>query len=327
MASHKTRERETLFILMLLATMACTGLGQTDEPDSSSNTLGSAIARIVEFVPPALISGQDSIPSIGGLIGKDDTAHIGELGSMTLLLRNGTVRQYDGPLTIVFDSEEDVDRGGLLAEISRLAKVLFGRQSSRNARLAVRRPSADTKPISVPIVYAPMDGSLMLDPPSEVKWQPIDMITLYRVTIFDEQKLVTREFVNGSSVDPSRIDVTFQPGVDYTLVVEACIQDTYLRSRDVRFKMANDEELQRIEDLIRVTAAEVTDDRLRTLLVAQMYLDYGLYEKYLSELDNLLAAAPFDRTALSCKMLFYEAHQRYDDAIAVAKNLLQGAKL
>lgn len=321
------RYQECLIIIMtLLFFLPVICLSAYASSDSAMADSSKIIARVVELSGPEEIYLADQNPvTIGTVLGIGDTLKLNAESYIVLILQDGSIAKYEGPVVVSPTVSPSPQHGGILAKLSSAIRNIFftGNKKEEEAMLGVRDPNnAQVLPLRVPRLLYPPSGTNLLVQPIRLTWQPVEGVILYAVSLYGSNKLLWQGETNTSSVDLPSADSPIRPGNDYLWVVEARIGNEFLRSEQAIFSVLDSEKASELSEHLLEIDALMANPKLRHILKAELYRDYGLMLNCYDEIRSVLRISPKDYTSLILQVQLLEEMEYYEDAIEVYKSLL-----
>lgn len=286
----------------------------------------SAVARVLEFnVAPEVNRPDRKAVSVDMILTDQDTLTLAEGTYITLVLRDGTVSRFEGPARISLTSPQSRREGSVLAKLSSAILDLFFSRSGgqEEAYLGVRNPTVNqVRPLRIPKVFYPPPGCNLVTPPRQLRWQPVEGILSYTVSLFDSRRLLWQGQANSAAIELPPADSLVCLGTTYLWVVEARVGDRAFRSEQAMFSVldeATSAELRR--DLVEIDKS-VTDPKLSHLLKARLYRSLDLKLECYREIQSLLEAFPGDYTASVINAELLEEMGLFQEAVEAYRTIV-----
>lgn len=286
----------------------------------------SAVARVLEFnVPPEINRPDNKIISIDMFLTYRDTLTLTEGVYVTLVLRDGTVSRFDGPATISLSSAPDRREGSVVARLTSAILSLFFSASptQEEAYLGVRHAATSRiEALRFPKVLYPPSGCSMVMPPRQLRWQPVEGILSYTVSLFDSHELLWQEKASSASIELPRDDSLVRPGMTYLWVVEAQVGDRIFRSKQAVFSVLDATTMAGLNRHLLEINESVADPKLKHLLRARLYRELDLLLESYGEIESLLQAFPQDYTASVINAELLEEMGLFQEAVKAYRTIV-----
>ena len=290
--------------------------------DSTEPGSDSVIARVLEFnIPPEINRQDQKTVSIDMILTDRDTLTLAEKAYVTLVLRDGTISRFEGPARISLISTQSHREGSVLAKLtSDILDLFFSRSDAQEeAYLGVRNPMmAQVQPLRIPRVLYPPPGCNLITPPRQLRWQPVEGILSYTVSLFDSHQLLWQGKSNSAAIELPQADSLVQPEMTYLWVVEAQVGDRAFRSEQAMFSVLDETTVAELNQNLSEIDQSIADLKLSHLLRARLYRNLDLKLECYGEVQSLLKMFPADYTAsiinaelLEDMGLFKEAVEAY----------------
>jgi len=259
------------------------------------------------------------------MITSADTLKLAEGASLSLILNDGTIAEYKGPSEITSISATKNQEPSILGKIGAALRTIFLAKDMKKdeATLGVRDATTmQSMPLRVPQMLYPPSGIILMSPPTQFRWQPIEGVIFYTVSLYGRNKLVWDGRTNASFIDIPKADSILEPGQDYLWVVLAEIGDNNLSSKQSTFSVLNESEALQIGEYLDQIDAEVQEERVRHYLKAELYRDHGLTLECYDEISAILKDSPDEYSALIMQANLLEEMTYYKAANNIYKILL-----
>jgi tetratricopeptide (TPR) repeat protein len=307
----------------VLVSVPC--IADTDVPDSAASFGDSVVARIIDCREPIkLTGGQPRSIRIGEELHKQDAIELSAEGQCTLIFRDGTVRTYDGPVSIYFDTPQPSATGNLLKKIAySIAEIFFvSDQSTEDAQLGTRTSWLDDPVDRVPRLVYPPDEIRLLQAPAYLKWRFVEGVTDYSVSVYEGNKLLLNTNSTDTSVEIDPDLWVMKTGASYVWRVKAIVGDSCLRSSPSTFYLVDESRRIDINRSVKSIDDSISDDRLARLMKGQLYRELGLLLDCYRELESVLTDYPDDATLLRAKAEVLYDMGLVEEALATYRELL-----
>ncbi|MBN1213787.1 MAG: hypothetical protein JXA92_14545 [candidate division Zixibacteria bacterium] len=317
-------------VLVTLILFLCGGIfssSNLNAADSTSVERDSAIARVLEFNTIVTVNrSEQKTVTNEMLLFAGDTLSVPENGSVTLLFRDGRVKQITGPARTTVSAGMETFPDKLLTRLTSALLNLFfaGEKEQEDAYLFVRDPMNNySAPVSVPPLVFPPDNCRLVDVPSQLRWQPVKGVYIYRVSIYDNHKLLWEGTTNQTTLDIPTGTFKFEPGNTYLWMVEARVGEVELCSQQADFYVLSDEERITLnQQLAEITGAPL-DDKLKSVLRIQFYRDRNLKLACYREIQMMLNNYPDDYSTLIMKAELLREMGFFEEAVEVYRNIVR----
>jgi len=324
---YRTTGGQVLVSLILLLLGGIFFSAELNAADSTSVESDSAIARVLEFNTVVTInrSEQNSISS-EMLLYAGDTLLVPENGFVTLLLRDGQIRQITGPNKVAVSAAMETSGNNMLTRLtSALLNLFFASEKEQeDAYLFVRNPMKNySAPVSVPPLLFPPNNCRLVDVPGQLSWQPVKGVYLYQVSIYDNNQLLWQGKTNRTSLNLPTGDFKFEPGYTYLWMVEAQVGEVNLCSQQANFYILNDKEKNTLNLQLEEIAGTQFDDKLKAVLKTQFYRDRNLKMDCYREIQALLKAYPGDYSTLIMKAELLREMGLFEEAVEVYRGIIR----
>jgi hypothetical protein len=284
------------------------------------------VARVLQCNGPVEINRSDEHLVVPGIyLSTKDTVIIPDGTQLTLVFQDGTIRQFKGPATVDFQSGSLQNQPGMLTKLAvSLKELLFSdEKTQQDVQMGVRHPGLPIEAIlKVPRLLVPIPGSALLQAPTQLRWQPIQGVFLYSVSMFDSnQRLWVKETKN-NSIDLSSSEVGFLPGNTYLWTVEAVIGNSTLRSDPASFKILDERHTAQLTEVLSKIDESSVDDLMNQTLKLHVYSDFNLKNECYRQAELILENHPGEYTAQMVKAQLLEEMGLYDQALEIYKAVL-----
>ncbi|UCD64167.1 MAG: hypothetical protein JSW34_01655, partial [Candidatus Zixiibacteriota bacterium] len=236
----------------------------------------------------------------------------------------------DGPRLIATanltaDEGKDSRLGKL---IQAFVSLFFSDDKEKNdAHLVVRDPMLKRlAPIRVPRLLFPPSECRLRAGPVQLRWEPVDGVHLYTVSIFDNKGLIHQETSSDNYVEIKQQDSLLSPAEKYYWVVEAKVGSGSVSSPERTFRLLDDAETARVDSLIAQQRAAVADERVSRLLAAGIYWESGLKADCYGELEEILDRWPGNYSAGLMKAQLLEDMGFYREASSIYRALIENTR-
>ena len=295
--------------------------------DSTRTAVDSTLARVLEFNTSVTINRPEQKTVTGEMrLYAGDTLMVPENGSVTLLLNDGKVRQITGPARVAIDDELGETDANMLAKLTSALLNLFfaGEKEQEDAYLFVRDPmNNNLSPVSVPPLVFPPNHCRLVDVPGQLRWQPVNGVYLYRISIYDNQQLLWQGTTNRTALDLPTGDFKFNPGNTYLWMVKAKVEGASLCSEQADFYILSSDEKDTLNRQLAEIDSARLDNRLKALLKTRFYRDRRLKVDCYREIQALLKTYPNDYSFLLMKADLLREMGLYEDAMEVYRSIVR----
>jgi hypothetical protein len=284
------------------------------------------VARVFQCNGPVEINRSNEHLAVPGMyLSAKDTVTIPDGTQLALVFQDGAVRQFKGPATVDFQSGSLQNQPGMLIKLAAsLKELLFSEEKTQpDVQMGVRHPALpDEAVLKVPRLLAPIPGTALLRPPAQLRWQPVQGVFLYSVSMFDSnQRLWVKETKN-NFIDLSSSEVGFLPGNTYLWTVEAVVGNSTLRSDPAAFKILDVKRSAQLTEVLSKIDESSVDDLMSQTLKLHVYGDLNLKDECYRQAELILENRPGDYTAQMIKAQLLEEMGLYDQALEIYKAVL-----
>ena len=316
-------------IVTLSAVLAVSSLsaGNSDETrEHETRPPDTSIARVLECSAPIEINRSDD-PAVhtGTRLTQQDTLYVPAEAQVTLLFQDGRVVQFEGPTTIGLQSGSTGDSKGLLTKLAgSLRELLFSSANAgQDVQLGVRDVGLTSQEsLTVPRLILPIPNTSLKEAPGQLRWQPVEGVFLYSVSLFDSNQLLWQGTTRNNFVDIATTDLNLAPGAEYTWTVEAVVGNSSLRSQPATFSILS----QRLVAQLNNVLADIDNMSLDGKLAARLKLialsDFNLKDACFAQVQEISRSDPGDYAARMMKAKLLEDMGLYDRAAEIYKALL-----
>ncbi len=242
---------------------------------------------------------------------------------VVLTLADSTVRKFSGPATVVLRTELPPTDGSLLGRLSSaivnllLVQEAPGGEAMMATRHAVRAAENQGRPL---VHLTPAPGLCLLEGPKEFKWQKIEGVQDYRVSVYAWDRLLWQDTMSGDRIECPSERCTFEPGERYHWVVEALIDDCALKSEAADFMILSSNARSELLDALQRANSSLPDSDLCALVKIRLYLNSGLYDKALELVRSSWKEESLDRRAYLLRAGIEEKMGLFEDALIDYRN-------
>lgn len=318
--------RILIFSSIVATASSLTAKGSDDTGELKERPKGSNIARVLECSAPVEINRSDErVASPGMYLTVRDTLTIPAGTQVTLLFQDGAIMEFKGPATVGMQSNSFKERGGFLAELAAsLKELLFSEKDIyQDVQLGVRYPNlpAETS-LRVPQLLLPIPGTNLLEPPVHLRWQPVEGVFLYSVSLFDRNELLWQRKTKNDFIEIPGTELDLEQGQDYVWIVEAIIGNSSLRSEPAVFSILDKGRLSEFASMISNVDNSSIDSDLAEILKLHVYSDFNLKNECYQQVELILKSRPREYTAQIMKAQLLEDMGLYDRAAEIYKTAL-----
>jgi len=318
--------RRFVLILTVIGAFALTGPLSFADDNVTGDSDDSVAARILESNGQVGIKGEHlNIAAAGMILEMGDTLNLAEGARVTLILKEGTIAEYDGPGEIIPHLVPTRQDSNIIAKLGTALRNIFlsSNDEKDEATLGVRDPGIlQALPLRVPQMLYPPSNIKVMSSPRQLRWQPVEGVIYYAVSVYDKNKPVWEGRTNASYIDLPSPDSILKPGNDYLWVVRTELGDNHLQSRQAVFSVLDETSAAEIRDYIKQIDADVGDEKLRHYLKAELYRDHDLKMECFGEVAAILKSFPDERSALVMQARLLEEMGFLEEAIKAYKSLL-----
>jgi hypothetical protein len=295
--------------------------------DTTRTAIDSTLARVLEFNTSVTINRAEQKTVSGEMrLYEGDTLTVPEKGSVTLLLKDGRVRQIKGPARVAVGAELSETDDNMLAKLtSALLNLFFADEKEQeDAYLFVRDPmNNNPAPVSVPPLVFPPNHCRLVDIPGQLRWRPVNGVYLYRISIYDSQSMLWQGTTNRTTLDLPTGDFKFSPGNTYLWMVEAQVGEANLCSPQADFYILSEDEKGTLNRQLAEIDSARLDNRLKAVLKTRFYRDRNLKVDCYREIQSLLKSYPNDYSFLLMKAELLREMGLYEDAMEVYRSIVR----
>jgi len=306
-----------VFVAMIVyMPVAC--LAVADIPDS-------AVAKIFDYREPIKLTGIEARSiKLGERLHSTDTIEISANGYCTLMFKDGTLRTFDGPKSVHFDSPHSRDQQNLLKKMAHsIVEIFFtSDQSTEDVQLGTRNSLLDDPIDRVPRLVYPPDGTKLMDVPTFLKWRYVEGVTDYSVSVYQGKQLLLNINTTDTSLKINSELYDMKQGAGYAWRVVAIIGDSCLRSKPSIYNIANESEHSEINLTLKKIDDNISDNRLARLMKAQLYREMGFKLNCYLELESILTKHPEDIISLRAKADILYEMGLMEEALVTYRELL-----
>jgi hypothetical protein len=250
------------------------------------------------------------------MAGEEVKVHAGS--AVTVAMRDGTVREFAGPTTLVIEHDRGGTGGTVLANLaSALIDMLFRQEERASETVMATRHVAvdDGRKMLVPVLVHPAPGARLLRAPAVFEWIGIQGVRLYRVSVYSTRELLWQETTSASRAGCPAEGCDLRPGETYYWVVEALVGDTTLRPEAADFEILGAEAREGLESALTATDSSVGDSRTAMILKVNICMDANVFDTAAEILDRYIEDGPSDRTAYMLRGEISERMGLAEDAV------------
>jgi hypothetical protein len=307
-------------ILSLVSSFSLKAAGST-EPGSDS-----VIARVLEFnVPPEINRPDQKTVSIDMILTDRDTLTLAEEAYVTLVLRDGAISRFEGPARISLTSTQSHHEGSVLVKLtSAILDLFFTRSNAQEeAYLGVRNPMlAQVRPLRIPRALYPPPGCNLITSPRQLRWQPVEGILSYTVSLLDSHQLLWQGKSNSAAIELPLADSLVQSGMTYLWVVEAQVGDRTFLSEQAMFSVLDETTVTELNQNLLEIDRSIVDPKLLHLLRARLYRNLNLKLECYGEVQSLLKMFPADYTASIINAELLEEMGLFKEAVEAYRTIV-----
>jgi hypothetical protein len=237
--------------------------------------------------------------------------------SVTLVMKDSTVRRFNGPATLKIEGDPQKIAGSILARLgSTVVKSLFAREKAASeVAMAPRIPDGSQERVSyVPILVHPAPGSSVFEKPTQFRWRKIAGVQSYRVSVYSSNRLLWRGTSSDPYVNCPAEHCDFKYGNLYWWTVEAVIGDSALRSKTAGFEVLPEVARDEVYEAFKEVDSCISDSDLSTVIKVRLYSDLGTYDKALELINSHWNVRSFGRRACLLRAEVKEKMGLFEDA-------------
>jgi hypothetical protein len=289
----------------------------------ASDSICASVVEIQGTVESGMPGGTVKLLEPGDLLQTGEELNLKAGSWAVLTLADSTIRKFTGPATIVLKTELPANEGSLLSRLSSaIVDLLLSEESSGGeAMMATRQATrASEGPMRPVVLLTPAPGSCVLEGPAEFKWQRIEGVPNYHVSVYAWDGLMWQDTTSEDRISCPAGRCHFQPGERYNWVVEAPVGNSMLKSQAGEFEVLSADDRSRLLEALDRADASLADSDLRAQIKIRLCLNSGVWDKALDLVRSHWKEGTLDRQAYLLRASIEEKMGLFEDALLDYKN-------